>query len=310
MTVDVVARARRALGPAGATLPNIPFAPPVPFAEQRDAVRALEQAGWPAVWTNEGVGGKDVFVQLAMLLSATGRIAFGTGVANVWARPPETAHGAAASLAEAFPDRVVLGLGVGYPDQAATVGRAFDRPLETMRDYLERMPRPVAISPAPAAPFPRIVAASGPRMVALAAEAADGVLTVLVPAAHTARLRAQLGPDALLVVGLTAILDDDRARARAVATDFMATTVARPGSPYAANLVRLGYAQTDLEAGADHAVDDVLAHGRLDDVAAAVQRHLDAGADHVRVGAMAPDFAGGVAQQVRLAAVIGELRGR
>lgn len=307
---DVVVRGRRALGPAGVSLPNIPFAPPVPADRQRDAVRAFEAAGWPAVWANEGVGGKDVFVQLALLLSATERITLGTGVANVWARAAQTAHGAAAVLAEAFPERVVLGLGVGYPDQAEAVGQSFARPLDTVRQYLRRMHEPQAISPAPDSTYPRILAASGPRMVALAAEAADGVLTVLVPPEHTAHLREQLGPDKLLVVGLSAALDEDREAARSSAATFLSQVVARPGSPYAANLVRLGYPQADLVGAAPHAVDAVLAHGRPDDVAAAMQRHLDAGADHVRVTAIAPDFDGGVEQLVRLGGAIAGLRAR
>src|ERR1700735_1100005 len=74
-------------------------------------------------WTHETVGGKDPFVQLALLLPATDRMTFGIGIANVWARAPQTAHGAAAQLAQAYPGRLALGLGVGYPEQAAAVGR-------------------------------------------------------------------------------------------------------------------------------------------------------------------------------------------
>jgi hypothetical protein len=32
------------------------------------------------------------FVQLAVLLAATERMVFGTGIANIWAGPPQTAH--------------------------------------------------------------------------------------------------------------------------------------------------------------------------------------------------------------------------
>jgi hypothetical protein len=42
-----------------------------------------------------GVGGKDALVQLAILLAATERMVFGTSIANIWARAPQTAHGAA-----------------------------------------------------------------------------------------------------------------------------------------------------------------------------------------------------------------------
>ena len=54
-------------------------------------------------WTNEVIGGKDALVQLAVLFAATERMAFGTGIANIWARHPQTMHGAAVLLAQASP---------------------------------------------------------------------------------------------------------------------------------------------------------------------------------------------------------------
>ena len=173
-STSVVETARRSLGPVGAYLP-IPFTGAPPIDKQREAARRLERAGYPAAWTNETVGGKDPMVQLALLLAATERLTFGTGIANIWARAPQTAHAAAALLSQAYPGRLVLGLGTGYPQQAAAVGREFGSPLASMRDYLERMAAPT-MTPAPAAPYPRIVAANGQKMVALAGELADGAL--------------------------------------------------------------------------------------------------------------------------------------
>ena len=156
---SVVDAARQSLGPVGTYLP-VPFTSVPPVDLQREAVRRLERAGYPATWTNETVGGKDPMVQVALLLEATERMTFGTGIANIWARAPQTAHGAAAMLAQAHPGRLVLGLGVGYPQQATAVGREFGSPLAAMRDYLERMAAPT-MTPAPEAPYPRIIAASG-----------------------------------------------------------------------------------------------------------------------------------------------------
>jgi alkanesulfonate monooxygenase SsuD/methylene tetrahydromethanopterin reductase-like flavin-dependent oxidoreductase (luciferase family) len=113
-TTSVVESARRALGPVGAFLP-FSRTSAASADQQRDAVGRLERAGYRAGWANEGVGGKDALVQLAVLLAATERMVFGTSIANIWARAPQTAHGAAALLAQAFPGRFVLGLGVGYP---------------------------------------------------------------------------------------------------------------------------------------------------------------------------------------------------
>lgn len=47
----------------------------------------------------------------------------------------------------AYPGRFVLGLGSGYPQQAAAVGREFGSPLAAMRDYLQRMAAPTMTPP-------------------------------------------------------------------------------------------------------------------------------------------------------------------
>jgi probable F420-dependent oxidoreductase len=189
---------RRALGPVGAFLP-VPTTSAPPADLQRDAVRRLERAGYPAAWTNETVGGKDALVQLAVLLAATERMVFGTGIANIWARSAQTAHGAAAFLTQAYPGRLVLGLGVGYPQQAASAGREFGRPLATMRAYLDQMNVPAQL-PAPDVAYPRIIGANGPKMLALAAEITDGAMPAGQPPEFTAQARQALGPDKLLVI--------------------------------------------------------------------------------------------------------------
>ena len=84
-----------------------------------------------------------------------------------------------------------------------------------MRDYLERMVAPT-MTPAPEVPYPRIVAANGSKMIALASERADGALPAGLPPAFTAQVREALGPGKLLVIGLSVITDAaDRETARA-----------------------------------------------------------------------------------------------
>jgi probable F420-dependent oxidoreductase len=207
MGVSVVDAAREALGPVGVCLP-VSFTESLSITGQRDAVRRLEAAGYRAAWTNETVGGKDALVQLALLLAAAKRMAFGTSIANIWARAPQTAHGAAALLAQAYPGRFVLGLGVGYPEQAASVGRDFGRPLATMRDYLGQMDLPTR-PPAPDAAYPRIIGANGPKMLALAGEITDGAMPAMQPPEFTAKARQLLGPDKLLVTGVRVFADGD-----------------------------------------------------------------------------------------------------
>jgi Luciferase-like monooxygenase len=101
-SASVAGAARQSLGAVGVYLP-IPFTSTPPVSLQGEAVARLERAGYRTAWVNETVGGRDPLVQLALLLPAAGRMTFGTGVANTWARAPQTAHGAAAMLAEAYP---------------------------------------------------------------------------------------------------------------------------------------------------------------------------------------------------------------
>jgi probable F420-dependent oxidoreductase len=206
-----VEAARHALGPVGAFLP-VPTTGAPPIDLQRDAVRRLERAGYRAAWTNEAVGGKDALVQVAVLMAATERMVFGTGIANIWARSAPTMHGAAALLAQAYPGRFVLGLGVGYPEQAASVGREFGRPLATMRDYLNQMGAPTQL-PAPDVAYPRIIGANGPKMLALAGEITDGAMPAGRPPEFTAQARQILGPDRLLIIFMHATTEQGDASA-------------------------------------------------------------------------------------------------
>ncbi|SEG80517.1 probable F420-dependent oxidoreductase, MSMEG_4141 family [Actinacidiphila yanglinensis] len=294
----VVAAARRALGPVGAVLP-VSFTALPPVTAQVAAAVRLERAGYRAAWTNEVVGGKDALVQSALLLAATRRMVWGTAIANLWARPPQTLHAAAAQLAEAYPGRFVLGIGGGYPEQAAAVGREFGSPLATMRGYLERMDAPTRPA-APDADHLRIVAANGPRMLELAGEIADGALPAGLPPQFTARARQVLGPDRLLVVGMQVIPDADHGRAREAARERVAAALARPA--YAAGVARLGFPASGTGGVSDRLVDAVVAHGGPDAIAAGARAHLAAGADHV-VLLLQPgvDFAAGVDRLEELA---------
>lgn len=270
MAEAVVATTRKTLGPAGVCLP-VSFTSTPPADGLREAARRLEGAGYGAVWTNEVIG-KDALVQLAVLLAATDRMIFGTCIANVWARPAQTMHAAAAQLAQAYPGRIVLGIGVGYAEQASSVGRQYGSPLATMRDYLEAMDGPTW-PPAPDAPYARIVAANGPKMLALAREKADGALPAGLPPEFTAQAREALGPDKLMVVGLSTARDIQAAR-EAVS--------ARLGVPsYASRLMQLGYSASDIDGVSDRLVNALVANGDPADIAAKLREHLAAGADHV-----------------------------
>jgi probable F420-dependent oxidoreductase len=290
-------------GPVGVCLP-VSFTSAADSVAQREAVGRLEHAGYQAIWTNEVIG-KDAFVQLATLLPATERMVFGTCIANIWARPAQTMHAAAAQLADAYPGRLAVGLGVGYPEQAASVGQEFGSPLVAMRDYLDRMNCPTW-PPAPDSAYPRIIAANGPKMLALAGEIADGAMPAGLPATFTAQARRVLGPDKLLVVGLSVIPDADANRAKAAARESVSGRLAAPS--YATRLAGLGYSTHEIADVSDRLVDALVAHGDSAAVAAKVREHLRAGADHVTLLLpMGGEFADGIDQLEQLAPALTEL---
>jgi len=175
----------------------------------------------------------------------------------------------------------VLGIGSGYPFQAAAVGREFGKPLANMRDYLAKMTGPAEGQNAVSHPYAKIVAANGPKMLELSRDLADGATPSVVPPRFTAEARATLGPDKLLAIGLVVFLDDDRDRARATAQQTIVGPWSFPGSPYGANLRRLGYAPDDVANADTSVLDDVVAYGDATAIAVKVDEHLRAGADHV-----------------------------
>ena len=295
--------ARKMPGPVGVCLP-VSFTTTPPADQRRAAVRRLEDAGYQMIWTNEVIG-KDAFVQLGALLATTEVTVFGTFVANIWARPAQTMHAAAAQLAEAYPGRLAVGLGVGYPEQAASVGQGFGSPLATMRDYLERMDSPTW-PPAPYAAYPRMIAANGPKMLALAGEIADGAMPAGLPSTFTAQAREVLGPDKLLVVGLSVIPDADAGRAKAAARESVSARLAAPS--YAARMAGLGYTAREIAEISDRLVDALVAHGDSSAIAARVREHMRAGADHVAL--LLPiggEFSAGIDELARLAPALAEL---
>ena len=257
--------------------------------EARAAVTGYEDDGVRATWIPESIGSKDVFAHAAILLAGSRRMVLGTGIANIYARDPMAMANGARALADAFPGRFVLGIGVSHAPSVAQRGSSYGNPVETMRAYLDAMAAAEYAGPTPVEPAPLLLAALGPRMLELAAERTDGAHPYFVPVEHTRRARERLGSAALLVVEQTSVIDGDATRAREVAHRFAARYLAFPN--YANNLRRLGWSDADLEGdGSDRLVDAVIAIGSVQDVVARVREHLDAGADHVCVQLRSTDL--------------------
>jgi probable F420-dependent oxidoreductase len=251
-------------------------------AEEQAFARAVGNMGFKALWVPEGAGGKEVFSHLGLLLAGTQRLIVASGIANIWARDAMAMANGGRTLGEAYPGRLVLGMGVSHKPAVATRGGTYHRPLTRMRTYLDAMEAAAFNGPAAAETVPWVLAALGPKMLRLAAERTVGAHPYFVPVEHTRQARQVLGPEPLLAVEQAVVFETDAGRAREIARGYTRRYLAAEN--YANNLRRLGWAEDDLaETGSDRLVDAVVAWGDLDAVAARVREHLEAGADHVCV---------------------------
>jgi probable F420-dependent oxidoreductase len=257
----------------------------VPAAQARELAIELEELGYGAVWIPE-VAGRDVFVHLALLLSATTRIVGATGIANIWGRDAVAMAGGVKALTEAFPERVLLGLGVSHKNLVNDLrGHDYQKPLSAMRSYLDAMDAAPYIAERPTTPVRRVLAALGPKMLGLAAEKVDGAHPYFVTPDHTETARSILGEGPLLCPEQAVVLETDPAKAREVGRAYTSVYLSQPN--YVNNILRLGWPEEDLgSGGTDAFVDALVAWGDIDQIVARVAAHFAAGADHVCVQAL------------------------
>lgn len=248
-----------------------------PAAQVRDAVQELEQRGWRTVWFPE-VGGREALTQAGHLLASTERLHVVNGIAQIWSRTAGATHAGSVLLADAYPGRHVLGLGFGG------VRRPGVKPLAAMAEYLDELDTRTKESPnpAPQTPLRRILAAYGPKMLALARDRSAGAHTYHVNTAHTAQAREILGPDAFLGVEHPVLFEPDPDKARDTAREHLGPYL---NTPYnVAKFRRLGYSDDEIaHGGSDRLVDDLVFWGDVDTVVDRLRGHVEAGADHVAV---------------------------
>jgi probable F420-dependent oxidoreductase len=250
-----------------------------PSSRARDAAAELESLGWGAIWIPEALG-REAFTHAALLLAATRRIPIATGIANMWARDPMAMAGAQKTLAEAYPDRFLLGIGVSHAPMVGMRGHAYAGPLTAMRVYLDAMDSAPFMAPAPPVPPPRVLGALAPKMLRLSAERCWGAHPYLVPPEHTAKAREILGPNPLLAPEQAVVLETDPTLARTVGRAHMAIYLGLEN--YRNNFFRLGFTEADVEPpGSDRLVDAIVAWGNLEAIRKRVKAHHDAGANHV-----------------------------
>lgn len=252
----------------------------LPAGAARQAAAEIERLGYTALWYPESVGSKEAFSQAAFLLSTTERIVVASGIANIWARDPMAMVAGANTLGEAWPGRFMLGVGVSTDVSVPQRGHLYERPFQKLKSYVAAMEDVTYTAPPPEPPVRRMIGAIGPKSLAFARDSGWGAHTYFVPPDHTSFAREILGPTPALAVEQAVLIEPDQETARELARGHTRYYLER--SAYRNMLIRLGYGDNDLaDGGSDRLVDAIVAWGDSPAVAARIQEHLAAGANHV-----------------------------
>jgi len=168
-----------------------------PIREGMAYAQYAEEKGFEAVWQAESRLVRDAIVPMAAFAAVTERIKIGSGVINNWTRNVGLLAATYLTLDDLAPDRIICGIGAWWDPLAANVGITRRRPLLAMRETIEvtrrlltlenityegefhqlknveldvvhgrREPRNV----------PMMIGATGPKMMELTGEIADGVV--------------------------------------------------------------------------------------------------------------------------------------
>ncbi len=258
-----------------------------PRSETAEAVEVAESLGFTSLWTAEAYG-SDALTPLAYWAAKTTRLQLATGIVQMAARTPAATAMAAMTLDYLSDGRFILGLGVSGPQVVeGWYGVPFSQPLARTREYIDIVrailcrERPVtyrgqhytlpygggtgqgkalksSLHPL-RRDLPILLAAEGPKNVALAAEIADGWLPFLYAPRHDDLYREALRdgfarrdtsaytPDFEVACQVNVVIDDDIERAADQLRPHLALYIGGMGSRdhnFHRNVIdRMGYGE-------------------------------------------------------------------
>lgn len=183
----------------------------------QDAIKYVQYAetrGFEAVWQAESRLVRDAIVPMAAFAATTTRIKIGSGVINNWTRNAGVIAATFLTLDDLAPDRIICGIGAWWDPLAQKVGINRTKPLLAMREvvttvrdllarervtfhgefvHLDDVELDVVHGRKEPRNVPIYIGATGPKMMALTGEIADGaVLNYLVSPAYNEGALAQL----------------------------------------------------------------------------------------------------------------------
>jgi probable F420-dependent oxidoreductase len=235
-----------------------------------EQLRAIEDLGYGAIWAGGSPAAELSWVE--PILEPTNKLKLATGIVNIWTAQPGPVSESFHRIEKAYPGRFLLGIGVGHPEAHTQ----YQKPYQALTEYLDKLDE----YGVPAER--RVVAALGPRVLKLAAERSAGAHPYLTTPDHTAESRKLLGPDAFIAPEHKVVPTTDAEKARAVGRKALEMYLNLTN--YLNSWKRLGFTDDEVaQPGSDRLVDALVAYGTVDAIAARLNEHLDAGADHVPV---------------------------
>ena len=255
--------------------------------EAAETAKRIESLGYSALWIPETVG-KNPMVLASWLLANTDKLILATGIVNIYHREPGVTLAAQNSLAEQSDNRFLLGMGVSHkPIVEGVRGLTYGPPVTTMKKYLEQMETSPYAAITHPDKTPTVIAALGPKMLALAAEKTQGAHPYFTSPKHTHMAREILGKDSWLCVEQKVILEEDASKARDLCRQTAKIYNQLPN--YRNNWIRMGLSEKDIDSLSDKFVDTTFAWGSSKDIEIRIKEHIDAGADHVCVQPINPN---------------------
>jgi probable F420-dependent oxidoreductase len=242
-----------------------------------EQLREIEGLGYGAIWAGGSPPAELDWIE--PILGATDTLQLATGIVNVWTAAAQPVAESFHRIEKAYPGRFLLGIGVGHPEAHAE----YKKPYDALTEYLDKLDEYDVPKDR------RVIAALGPQVLKLSARRSAGAHPYLTTPEHTAQARELVGPDAFIAPEHKAVLTTDAEQARAVGRKALDLYLGLAN--YLNNFKRLGFTDEELaKPGSDRFIDAVVAHGTPDAIAARLNEHLAAGADHVPVQVLtAPD---------------------
>ncbi|WP_214318791.1 TIGR03620 family F420-dependent LLM class oxidoreductase [Nonomuraea sediminis] len=233
-----------------------------------DDAAELERLGYSTIWLPGGQ--LRTLDPLGAVIGATERVTVASSIIPTGLYDASTVIETYSAVEKEHPGRFLVGLG----------GRQEPRQLAALEAYLDELD---PVIPAER----RMLAAMGPRKLAMARDRTAGSLPLLVTPEYTARAREILGEDSTLVINQFVVPSTDPAEARALIRTPL-SFLSKIGG-YVASFRSQGFTDEDISRLSDRLVDAVASWGTLERISADVDAHFDAGADQVAINVLLPD---------------------